>query len=179
MTINRDTILNWVAVAISLLYCAFPVLLSLGLLNLIDGGIIELLANYLAIKGVNPLQSLLVPVLGAITIFKGDALKSGLTAALLAILLIAFGIAFFGYVAALGDRAALFLPPDATNLDAPSQALKAFLESTSLQILILLGLRAAGGAAEDDGAATETPVTPEPAPDKPEAGTPDPTKGAG
>jgi hypothetical protein len=144
MKIDRDTILKSVAVIISLLYCAFPVLLSLGLLGLIDGDIIELFRNYLAIKGVNPLQSLLVPVLGAITIFKGDELKSGLTAILLAILLLAFGIAFFGYVAALGDRAALFLPEGATNLDAPSQALKSFLESTSLQILILLGLRAAG-----------------------------------
>lgn len=36
MSIERDTILNVVAVAISLLYCAFPVMLSLGLLNIVD-----------------------------------------------------------------------------------------------------------------------------------------------
>lgn len=87
-----------------------------------------------------------MPILGAITIFKGESLKSGLTAMLLAILVLAFAISFFGYVAALGDRAALYLPPDATNTDAPSLALKSFLENTSLQILILLGLKAAGAA---------------------------------
>ena len=146
MKIERDTILNSVAVVISLLYCAFPVLLSLGLLGLIDGTPASLIRGYLSIQGINPLQSLLVPILGAITIFKGDSLRSGLTALLLLILLLAFAICFFGYVVALGDRAALFLPAGATNTDAPSQSLKSFLENTSLQVLILLGLRSASVA---------------------------------
>jgi hypothetical protein len=163
---ERENVLNGVALVVAILYCAFPVLLSLALLNVAsseNGGLAETAKNFLSIQGVNPLQTLLIPVLGAITIFKGESLRSGLSAALLAILISSFALAVFGYVSALGPRGALFVPTDAKDTTAASLALKSFLESTALMILILLGLRAGpGGQPPPPKPEIQVPVIPDP-----------------
>jgi hypothetical protein len=149
MTVTKEGTINAVALVVTLLYCAFPVLLSLSLFKWLDGPIVDLMSNYLSVGDASPLNALLVPVLGAITIFKSESIRLGLSTTLLAVLVVAFCIVFFGYVSALGDDASTIVPAGATDTTAAAGSLKGFLETTSLQILVLLGLREAATRTAD------------------------------
>ncbi|WP_374622060.1 hypothetical protein [Devosia sp.] len=163
---GRDSVLDIVAILLSMLYCAFPILVSFGLLfhEYHDTFPVVLARIYLSDPGTNPLQSLLVPVIGAITVFRADSLRSTLAALLILIFVAAFICVFVGYVSSLTTESKALMAPDSPEATTMTAALRAFLESTSLIILILLGIKSADAARPArQQEPEETELSPDPA----------------
>ena len=143
---ERDRLISWLATFLALTFCGFPVLLAFILFFEIDNSdpssraadFYGLGIAFVTSSASKLLSGLLVPMLGAVTVFQKDKIGSTGAAVILWVFVAAFAFVIVGYVSSY-EHARDLLYKD--NVDAIREFFRQFLETVSLFILVLLGLR--------------------------------------
>lgn len=127
------------AIALSTMYCMFPVVLCTYIIFEIDPAeddLFELSKKLFSSDTGEYIRSLLVPILGAITIFRSDDVITSFGTALVALFVFAFIYCLVGFGMAHLESRNIY-----EDIEMIREILKGFLETASLYVLVLLGIK--------------------------------------